>query len=62
MTSQSILVRRTDGKQFRVKWLAHWSDIVADDGEEDSVKWYGGDATCALFVSASKGHTYEVRQ
>ena len=60
MTSQSTLLRAADGKAFRVKLLGHWSTIVADDGEEDSVKWYGGDGDRQLYVSASKGHTYEV--
>jgi len=59
MTSTSILTRTTDGKKFRVAVLSHWSDIVSEDGETDSVKWYGGNKR-ALFVSASKGFSYEV--
>jgi hypothetical protein len=54
MTSQSTLIRRTDGKKFKVVDLAHWSTIAAEDGEQDSVKWYGGDG----YVSASEGHSY----
>jgi hypothetical protein len=61
MTSKSTLVRESDGKTFRVKLLGHWSDIVADDGEQDSVKWYGGDGDRQLYVSASKGYSYEAR-
>lgn len=53
MTTGSILHRRGDSKVFRVVFLAHWSDIQAEDGETDSVKFYGNG-----YVSADKGHTY----
>ena len=56
MTSQSTLIRRTDGKTFKVVDLAHWSTIAAEDGERDLVKWYGGDG----YVSADKGVSYIV--
>ena len=56
MTSQSTLIRRTDGKKFKVADLAHWSTIVAEDGEQDTVKWGFGDQ----YVSASKGFSYIV--
>ena len=64
MTSQSILTRESDGKQFKVAFLSHWSDIVAVDGsgETDSVKWYGGDSTGEFYVSDSKGHGYVQRK
>lgn len=58
MKLNDTLIRSRDGKSFRVTWLAHWSDIESDDGEQDCVKWYGGDD---LFVSASKGFTYVLR-
>lgn len=53
MLSTSILVRTTDGKRFSVAVHAHWSTIRAEDGEEDTVKWYGPG-----YVSASKGYSY----
>lgn len=49
----STLRRRSDGKLFTVRDHAHWSKIVADDGEEDSVKFYGDG-----YVSANKGFSY----
>ena len=55
MDSNSILTRKSDKKQFHFTYLAHWSDIRADDGETDSVKWLGGNE----FVSADKGHVYQ---
>jgi hypothetical protein len=56
MKSDSVLVRRRDGKTFRVVDLAHWSTIRSADGEEDHVKWYGDG-----YVSAAKGFSYEVK-
>jgi hypothetical protein len=56
MKSDSVLVRRRDGKEFRVVDLAHWSTIRSADGEEDCVKWYGDG-----YVSASKGFSYEAK-
>ena len=55
MYTGSILKRTTDGKLFTVTYLAHWSDIQAEDGETVSVKWYGGNK----YVSHKNG-TYEV--
>lgn len=54
MELKTILVRENDGKRFEVTCLAHWSDIKADDGETDTVKWVGGN----YFVSATKGFGY----
>ena len=56
MTSQATLVRRTDGKLFKVVDLAHWSAIASEDGEQDTVKWYGDG-----YVSAVKGFSYFVK-
>lgn len=53
MNSGDIVVRDTDGKRFAVRLLAHWSDIVADDGEVASVKWIGGNK-----YVAPKGPTF----
>jgi hypothetical protein len=53
MISGTTLVRRRDGKEFRVVDLAHWSTIRAEDGETDTVKWYGDG-----YVSADKGCSY----
>lgn len=39
MYSTSTLRREDDGKLFRVTFLSHWSDIQAEDGEKDAVKW-----------------------
>ena len=58
MKLNDTLIRERDGKAFRVTWLAHWSDIESDDGEKDTVKWYGGDG---LYASASNGGTYVLR-
>lgn len=58
MRSDSTLVRCTDGKRFRVLSLAHWSDIVSDDGELDRVKWVGDD----YYVSDVRGHGYTVEK
>lgn len=55
MTSTSTLIRKHDGKKFKVSFLSHWSDIKAEDGSEiDSVKW-GFDN---IYVSHSKGFSY----
>ena len=37
----STLVRKEDGKEFKVVLLGHWSDLIAADGEKVSVKLYG---------------------
>jgi len=58
LKARYIYTRRSDGKVFRLTFLSHWSDIQSDDGETDSVKWYGNDSQGELYVSASKGHTY----
>ncbi len=50
--------RKSDGKVFRCTRNAHWSDIRSEDGETDSVKWYGNDSSGELYVSDNKGHDY----
>ncbi len=57
MRSTDTLVRSHDGKEFKIKFHSHWSDIVAEDGEEDCVKWYGPG-----YVSNSKGFSYTVKE
>ena len=37
------LVRKDDGKVFTVVFLSHWSDLLSEDGEKVSVKWFYGD-------------------
>ncbi len=39
MKTNSKLVRKEDQKVFTVTFLSHWSDIQAEDGETDRVKW-----------------------
>lgn len=39
MKTGAKLVRESDKKVFTVKLLSHWSDIQAEDGEKDAVKW-----------------------
>lgn len=56
MYSSDILVRKSDGKRFEVKFHSHWSDIVAADGEEDRVKWAGDED----YVSFNLGHMYTI--
>lgn len=34
-------VRESDNKIFTCTYVSHWSDIVSEDGETDSVKWLG---------------------
>ncbi len=49
----SKLRRQSDGKVFQVTELAHWSLVLASDGEKDSIKWLGGDeyvGTCDGYV------------
>jgi len=58
MTEQSILIRSNDKKIFKVKFLSHWSSIVSDDGEIDTVKHLGG----YEYVSTSKGFTYIIKE
>lgn len=52
MNTGDTLIRDTDGKRFRVVELAHWSEVVADDGERIPVKWIGDNK-----YVAPKGHT-----
>lgn len=54
MTSDGILIRKSDKKVFKVTFLSHWSDIKSEDGETDYVKWIGSDE----YISHSKGHGY----
>lgn len=67
MYSTDTLVRASDKKEFTVKFHSHWSDIVSTDGEEDYVKWMGGDGTVSVgpnraeYVSHSKGHHYYIK-
>lgn len=53
-------VRKSDEKIFRVRLSGHWTEIIASDGEADSVKWFGPDHFG--YVSASKGHLYDKRE
>jgi hypothetical protein len=57
LQGQKIL-RKSDQKIFTVIDVAHWSDIRANDGETDSVKWYGGSSDIEHYVSQNKGHDY----
>lgn len=50
--------RASDKKVFKSTDVSHWTSIKAEDGEEDSVKWFGPEPPQAGYVSASKGHTY----
>jgi hypothetical protein len=62
MYSTSILKRKTDGKTFKVTMLAHWSDIQAEDGEKDSVKYlWGGINGTPVEMISHKGETYIVQ-
>lgn len=54
MNSDSILIRQNDKKEFMIKYLSHWSSILSEDGEADTVKLLGG----REYVSAYKGFTY----
>lgn len=48
-------VRVADGKVFVLNGeLLHWTDIVAEDGTKDSVKWIGSN------LYAGSGHTYRI--
>lgn len=59
MYSDSIIIRRSDKKEFKVTFLSHWSDIESVDGsEKDCVKWYGNGPEGELYVSARAGHSY----
>ena len=58
MLTGSKLKRNSDGKIFVCFCLAHWSDIIASDREEDTVKWYGGGSDGEYYASNSKGHSY----
>lgn len=52
---QSLRFTRTsDQKVFTVVTYGHWSQIVADDQETDTIKWFNADE----YVSALKGHSY----
>jgi hypothetical protein len=58
MTSESILIRDHDKKSFKVKIVSHWSLVVSDDGEFDTVKYMGG----YVYVSMSKGFGYILQE
>jgi hypothetical protein len=62
MRSDATMVRREDGKRFRVIALGHWSVIREDAGTEvDVVKWYGDDRGVALYVGDS-GNSYKLEE
>ena len=50
--------RESDGKIFTCTFASHWSDIKAEDGEEDNVKWIGGSLGAEEYVSRVKGFRY----
>jgi hypothetical protein len=54
-----IFIRESDRKVFKLMERGHWSTIQAEDGETDTVKWYGG-SDVLMYVSASKGFSYEL--
>ena len=56
MKLKSILIRVNDNKEFTVKFLSHWSSIVSQDGEVDTIKLL--DEHTHEYVSASKGYSY----
>lgn len=58
MREGAVLVRSEDGVRFRVVTLGHWSVIVSESGESDSVKWLGVVGERSSYVSASQGFTY----
>jgi hypothetical protein len=60
MKEGSVLRRVEDNKLFTVTYLAHWSDIVSEDGEKDSVKWYGIADGVLELVGNSSGHSYRL--
>lgn len=61
MFSDDTLVRRTDNKKFKVIFISHWSDIVAEDGSErDNVKWYGNDTAGSLYIGNRTGFLYHI--
>jgi len=51
-------IRRSDGLKFRVTFLSHWSDIQAENGEQDSVKFYGSDGPGRELLVGHTGQTY----
>jgi hypothetical protein len=60
MREGAVLERRSDGVEFKVISVGHWSSICSESGETDSVKWFGMDGERAAYVSASKGFTYSL--
>jgi len=54
------LKRRSDGKVFEITLHSHWSNIRAEDGEVDRVKWCWGDGETATYVSFDQGHGYTI--
>jgi hypothetical protein len=61
MNQNSLLRRTSDDKIFKVVSLAHWSEIESEDGEKDTVKWYGVGADGVLdLVGATSGQTYRL--
>jgi hypothetical protein len=58
MREGAVLVRESDGVLFKVISVGHWSSIVSESGETDSVKWYGMSGERLAYVSASQGFSY----
>jgi hypothetical protein len=56
MKIKSHLIRVQDKKIFKVKFLSHWSSIISDDGEVDTIKLLNEHTH--EYVSMSKGHSY----
>jgi hypothetical protein len=54
------LTRKDDGKPFKVVYVAHWSEIISEDGEAYSVKWYGGGDGVEFYVGVN-GPSFERR-
>jgi hypothetical protein len=68
MHSNDTLIRKSDAKEFRVTFHSHWSTIVAQDGEEDSVKFAwrhgsidGPDAYLTDEYIGHKGNSYRIK-
>ena len=58
MTSDSILIRLSDKKEFSVKYLSHWTSIISEDGETDTVKCL----SIHEYVSMYKGFSYLLKE
>lgn len=58
MNKNSTLTRVQDNKVFHVVEMGHWTDIIAEDGERDRVKFLQGDRFSEEYVSQEKGMSY----